>query len=165
MKIKNNMPIGVLSDTHGYLPPEVEDIFADVGLILHIGDFGGYSIFRQLQEMAPVLAVRGNNDVAPEYRFISPTEAALLEDDSLLYMVHDLNYLPIDPVAANCRVVLHGHTHVSSFVEKDGVTYINPGSASRPRRGEVPRVGILTITDTQIDWTPIDLELVKGLNR
>ena len=159
------MLIGVLSDTHGYLPPEVNDIFKGVQLILHAGDFGGYSIYRQLQSIAPVLAVRGNNDVAPEYRLISPTEAALLEDNSLLYMVHDLNYLPLDPVAAHCRIIIYGHTHTSSFVEKEGVTYINPGSAFRPRRGENPSVGILTITDTTLDWDLIELPFYKGLNR
>ena len=159
------MPIVVLSDTHGSLPPEMADIFKDVKLILHAGDFGGYSIYRQLQTIAPVLAVRGNNDVAPEYRLISPTEAALLDDGSLLYMIHDLNYLPLDPVAAHCRVVIHGHTHTSSFVKKEGVTYINPGSASRPRRGENPSVGILRITDTTIDWELIELTFQKGLNR
>ena len=165
MKIKNNMPIGVLSDTHGYLPIELQDIFKDVQLILHAGDFGGAAIYRQLQEIAPVLAVRGNNDMTPEYQAISPTEAALLEDNSLLYMVHDLYYLPIDPVAANCRVIIHGHTHISSFVEKDGVTYINPGSASRPRRGENPSVGILTIQKESLRWKRIELEFMKGLNR
>jgi len=164
MRIQNDIPIGVISDTHGYLPPKVKDIFKRVQLILHAGDLGGYVIYRELQQIAPVLAVRGNNDIALEYNTLSPTEGALLEDDSLLYMVHDLTCLTLDPVVSKCRIIIHGHTHVPMYTEKNGVIFINPGSASHPRRGSGPSVGLLTIQRTEITWDLIEL-LKKDLNQ
>jgi putative phosphoesterase len=157
MKLQNGIPIGIISDTHGYLPSKLNDIFKNVQFILHAGDFGGYTIYRQLQQIAPVLAVRGNNDGAQEYNKLSPTEGALLEDNSLLYMVHDLTCLPLDPVAARCRIIIHGHTHIPSYVEKNNIIYINPGSASFPRRGFKPSVGLLTIQNTRINWELVEL--------
>ncbi len=138
------MKIGVVSDTHGLLRPEVAPALAGVERILHLGDVGKASILKELEQIAPVTAIRGNIDRAGPCSKLPETEVLLLEG-RYIYMLHDLSTLHLDPAAGKFAAVLYGHTHVPNFYLKKGVLYFNPGSCG-PRRFELPvTVGLLTI--------------------
>jgi hypothetical protein len=138
------MKIGVVSDTHGLLRPEVLPVLAGVEHILHLGDVGNPSILKELKKIAPVTAVRGNTDREGPCAKLPETDVLLLEG-RYFYLLHDLNTLHLDPAAAKFAAVFHGHSHVPNFVWKRGVLYFNPGSCG-PRRFELPvTVGLLTI--------------------
>jgi hypothetical protein len=138
------MKIGVVSDTHGLLRPEVATALVGVERILHLGDVGKASILKALEEIAPVTAVRGNVDRDGACGKLPETEVLLLEG-RYIYMLHDLKTLHLDPAAGKFAAVLFGHTHVPNFYKKKGVLYFNPGSCG-PRRFELPvTVGVLTI--------------------
>ena len=138
------MKIGVVSDTHGLLRPEVAPALAGVERILHLGDVGKASILKDLEKIAPVTAVRGNVDRDGACGKLPETEVLLLEG-RYIYMLHDLKTLHLDPAAGKFAAVLFGHTHVPNFYRKKGVLYFNPGSCG-PRRFELPvTVGVLTI--------------------
>jgi uncharacterized protein len=138
--------IGVISDTHGLLRPEVIPALAGVEQILHLGDVGKFSILEELGKIAPVTAVRGNVDREGKCAHLPETEVALAEG-RYIYMLHDLKTLHLDPAAGRFAAVLSGHTHVPNFFRRKGVLYFNPGSCG-PRRFELPvTVGILTLND------------------
>ena len=149
------MKLGIISDTHGFLRPEVAPALKGVDRILHIGDVGDPSILTALAKIAPVTAIRGNVDREGACAKLPETEVVLIENSPhpnppqaalYIYMLHDLKTLHLDPAAAKFAAVLHGHTHVPNFVTKKGVLYFNPGSCG-PRRFELPvTIGILTIT-------------------
>ena len=138
------MKIGVISDTHGLLRPEVAHALAGVERILHLGDVGKISILTELAKIAPVTAIRGNVDRDGTCSELPETEVALIAD-RYVYMLHDLNTLHLDPAAGKFAAVLFGHTHVPNFYRRKGVLYFNPGSCG-PRRFELPvTVGLLTV--------------------
>jgi len=139
------MRIGVISDTHGLLRPEVAPALAGVEMILHIGDVGKISILKELEKIAPVTAIRGNVDTEGACAKLPETEVVLAEGQ-YIYMLHDLKSIHLDPAAAKFAAVLHGHTHVPNFYRKKGVLYFNPGSCG-PRRFELPvTVGLLIVS-------------------
>ncbi|MGP8175321.1 MAG: metallophosphoesterase family protein [Terracidiphilus sp.] len=136
--------IGVISDTHGLLRPEVAPALAGVERILHLGDVGRPSVLKALAKIAPVTAVRGNIDRTGPCGKLPETEVLLLEG-RYVYMLHDLNTLHLDPAAGKFAAVLFGHTHVPNFYRRKGVLYFNPGSCG-PRRFDLPvTVGLLTM--------------------
>jgi len=140
------MKIGVVSDTHGLLRPEVATALAGVERILHLGDVGKASVLKALEEIAPVTAVRGNVDRDGACGKLPETEVLLLEG-RYIYMLHDLKTLHLDPAAGKFAAVLSGHTHVPNFYKKKGVLYLNPGSCG-PQRFELPvTIGLLNIDD------------------
>ena len=124
--------IGILSDTHSILRPEVEEAFKGCDRILHAGDVGDPDVLERLMRIAPVTAVRGNMDYGRWAHRLPVTELVELEG-VFFYILHDLYQLDLDPVAAGIHVVVHGHTHCPDIQEKDGVTYLNPGSAGHRR--------------------------------
>ena len=126
------MRIGLISDTHGLLRPEALDFLAGADHIVHGGDIGGPDILERLAAIAPLTVVRGNNDTAPWARAI-PETARVDFGPVALYAIHDLKQLAIDPRAAGVRVVVSGHSHRPACVEREGVLYVNPGSAGRRR--------------------------------
>jgi putative phosphoesterase len=141
--------LGIISDTHGLLRPEVAPALKGVDRILHIGDVGDAFILTELAKIALVTAIRGNVDREGACGKLPETEVVLIENPPhagfYIYMLHDLKTLHLDPAAAKFAAVLHGHTHVPNFVTKKGVLYFNPGSCG-PRRFELPvTIGILTI--------------------
>jgi uncharacterized protein len=137
--------IGIVSDTHGLLRPEVAPALQGVDQILHVGDVGKISILAELAKIASVTAIRGNVDHGGACGKLPETEVVLIEG-RYIYMLHDLKTLHLDPAAGKFAAVLHGHTHVPNFYTKKGVLYFNPGSCG-PRRFELPvTVGLLTIT-------------------
>jgi len=136
--------LGIVSDTHGLLRPEVIRVLRGVDQILHLGDVGKFSVLESLGEIAPVTVVRGNVDREGQCATLPETEVVLAEGQ-YIYMLHDLKSLHLDPAAAKFAAVLSGHTHVPNFHTKKGVLYFNPGSCG-PRRFELPvTVGLLTI--------------------
>jgi hypothetical protein len=126
------MRVGLISDTHGLLRPEALDFLAGSDHIVHGGDIGGPEILERLAAIAPLTVVRGNNDTAPWARAI-PETARVDFGSVALYAIHDLKLLAIDPRAAGVRIVVSGHSHRPACVERDGVLYVNPGSAGRRR--------------------------------
>ena len=148
------MKLGIVSDTHGLLRPEVLHALKGIDQILHLGDVGKISILDELAKIAPVTAVRGNVDREGACGKLPETEVVLVEDSvyggRYIYMLHDLKTLHLDPAAGKFAAVLHGHTHVPNFYTKIGVLYFNPGSCG-PRRFELPvTVGLLTITKSGV---------------
>jgi putative phosphoesterase len=130
------MLLGILSDTHGLLRPEVLPALAGVDHILHAGDVGDAGILDRLREIAPVTAIRGNVDTHGPCSELPPTEVVELAG-CLIYMLHSLADLDLNPKAASIQVVLFGHSHVPSVEMRDGVMYLNPGSAG-PTRFRLP---------------------------
>jgi uncharacterized protein len=128
--------IGVISDTHGLLRWEAEAALASVDHIIHAGDVGTPDILERLQRIAPVTAVRGNNDKG---QWAEPLPATAIVDicGRRLYVVHDIAKLDVDPVADGIAAIIAGHSHKPAVSEKDGVLFVNPGSAG-PRRFTLP---------------------------
>jgi hypothetical protein len=156
------LKIGVISDTHGLLRPEVVPALAGVERILHLGDVGRSSVLQALKEIAPVTAIRGNIDRTGPCGKLPETEVLLLEG-RYIYMLHDLSTLHLDPAAGKFAAVLYGHTHVPNFYKKKGVLYFNPGSCG-PRRFDLPvTVGLLTVReDGELEAEIIPLQLRQG---
>ncbi|MGB3631644.1 MAG: metallophosphoesterase family protein [Terracidiphilus sp.] len=143
------MLLGIVSDTHGLLRPEVAPALRGVDRILQIGDVGKPSVLEALEELAPVTAIRGNVDREGPCAKLPETEVVLIENPPhaslYIYMLHDLKTLHLDPASAKFAAVLHGHTHVPNYYTKKGVLYFNPGSCG-PRRFELPvTIGLLTV--------------------
>jgi putative phosphoesterase len=126
------MKIGVISDTHGLLRPEVSPLLAGVERILHLGDVGDARILDKLGKIAPVTAVRGNIDRQGKCARLPETEVLLIEG-AYIYLLHDIGTLHLDPGAAKFAAVLYGHSHKVEIRRHRGVLYFNPGSCG-PRR-------------------------------
>jgi putative phosphoesterase len=138
------MKVGVVSDTHGLLRPEVIPALAGVERILHLGDVGDPAILKSLDKIAPVTAIRGNVDRGGPCSRLPETEVLLLEGH-YIYMLHDVDALHLDPAAAKFGAVLYGHSHKPEIRCHKGVLYFNPGSCG-PRRFELPvTIGMLRI--------------------
>ena len=130
------MKIGVISDTHGLLRSQAIDLLAGVDRIVHAGDIGAAQIVDSLSAIAPVTAIRGNNDIdgwARAYR----EEETLDIAGRRLFVLHDVNELRFDPAARGFDVVIFGHSHKPAAQTRGGVLYLNPGSAG-PRRFKLP---------------------------
>ncbi len=128
--------VGVISDTHGLLRPEAVAALASVDLIVHAGDIGSAALLDELGRIAPVLAVRGNNDRGPWAA--SLPETLTTEIGGLrLYVVHDLKTLPKPPTDLAVDVIVSGHSHKPNVERRSGVLLLNPGSAG-PRRFSLP---------------------------
>jgi putative phosphoesterase len=139
--------IGVLSDTHGLLRPELLAALAGVDHILHAGDIGSPEILSTLRSIAPVTAIRGNIDTHGPCSLLPATEAIELAG-CLLYMVHAREDLDLNPQAAGIAAVIYGHSHKPSIEHHQGVLYLNPGSAG-PRRFNLPiTYALLRITNS-----------------
>ena len=124
--------VGILSDTHGLIRPEVEQLLANCDRILHAGDVGDPLVLDRLQQIAPLVAVRGNMDYGSWSSSLPVTE--MLEIGGLFfYLLHDLYQLDLEPAAAGIHVVVSGHTHRAAIHREDGVIYLNPGSAGHRR--------------------------------
>lgn len=150
--------IGVISDTHGLLRPEAISALQGSDLIIHAGDIGRLEVIEQLGAIAPVTAVRGNIDKATWANDFPETEV-VQANNMLIYVLHNLKELDLDPKAAGFRVVVSGHSHQPKIEEKDGTLYLNPGSAG-PRRFKLPiAVGRLFIVGESIhsELLPLDI--------
>lgn len=147
--------IGLISDTHGLLRPQALAALRDSDLIIHAGDVGKPEILTALRKLAPVVAVRGNVDTSPWAAALP--ETAIAEAGSVqLYVLHDVQALDLDPAAAGFRIVVSGHSHQPGKFERNGVLYVNPGSAG-PRRFQLP----VSVARLNLDRTPFEVEFVE----
>jgi uncharacterized protein len=150
--------VGLISDTHGLLRPEALHSLQDSDFIIHAGDICDAAVLEQLSALAPVTAVRGNNDRGAWAGAI-PDTSVLEVGTTLLYVIHNIDELDIDPVAAGFHAVIYGHSHKPLIEEKHGVLFINPGSAG-PRRFRLPvSTAQLLISGTGIIPRLITLEV------
>jgi putative phosphoesterase len=128
--------VGIISDTHGLLRPEAVDALVGAEHLIHAGDIGRPEVLQALEAVAPVTAVRGNNDT--EAWAMAIPETAVVEIDALrCYVLHDLKALDFDPARAGFSVVIAGHSHQPRIEQRAGVWFVNPGSAG-PRRFKLP---------------------------
>lgn len=155
------MRIGLISDTHGLLRPEALQALAGSALIVHAGDIGEGDILARLAQIAPVQAVRGNNDRAPWARGLP--DSCIVEAGALrLHVLHDLSTLAIDPVAEGVDVVVSGHSHRPRVERRGRVLYVNPGSAG-PVRFRLPvSVALLEADGRDVQPRLVELDLRGG---
>lgn len=146
--------IGVISDTHGLLRKEALDALRGCDHILHAGDIGNEAILHTLAEIAPVTAVRGNNDTGDWAKLLPETRRMRFEDVSL-YIIHDLKELDLPPATEDIAVVIAGHSHKPEILEREHVLYLNPGSAG-PRRFKLP----VTVAELLIDGQSVTARII-----
>jgi putative phosphoesterase len=145
--------IGLISDTHGLMRPEALAALAGVSHIVHAGDIGSAQILTLLRTIAPVTAVRGNNDKGAWASAIAETEVLEIDGKSI-YVLHDLADLDLNAEAAGFRVVVTGHSHKPAISQKGAVLYVNPGSAG-PRRFKLP----ISVATLEIDGSDLRAEI------
>ncbi len=152
------MLIWVISDTHGLLRPEALEALKGSELILHAGDVGDPSILTALEELAPVVAVRGNMDGGELGRSLEGTQGVEVEG-YFIYLLHDVDTLDLNPGAAGCAAVVFGHSHRPEIREEEGVIFFNPGAAGH-RRFDLPiSVGRIQVTSSGLVPEIIELEI------
>jgi putative phosphoesterase len=151
-----DLRVGLISDTHGLLRPEARAFLIGCDCIVHGGDIGDPSILDELGSMAPLIAVKGNNDRDPWSMRLAETELIRV-GNIFVYVIHDLSELDIDPAAIDVRVVVSGHSHKPKIEERGGVLYVNPGSCG-PRRFNLPiAVGELRVSGAAVDARVVEL--------
>jgi putative phosphoesterase len=146
--------LGVISDTHGLLRPEAVAALRGCDLIIHAGDVGAPAVIDGLREIAPTFAIRGNIDSAS---WAAPLDATGLVEvgESLFYVLHNVADLDLDPPTAGFAAVVFGHSHRPSIETRDGVLWLNPGSAG-PRRFRLP----ITLARVEVTGTELKPEIV-----
>jgi putative phosphoesterase len=150
--------IGLISDTHGLLRDAALEALRGSELIVHAGDVGKPEILTALQKLAPVIAVRGNIDTAPWATGL-PATAMVEAGPANIYVLHDIQELDLNPVVAGIQIVVSGHSHKAGRAEKEGVMYVNPGSAG-PRRFQLP----VTVARLYLGVTPFQLMFLDVSN-
>lgn len=147
----------MISDTHGLLRDEVKDCLKGADMILHAGDVCSGTLLESLRQLAPVYAVKGNCDRGEAAQGLPAREWIQIQGHHI-YMLHDLNHLDLDPVAANIQIIVSGHTHMAACERIGQVLYINPGSVG-PRRYMLPvTMGFLTLDGETCSFEIITLE-------
>ncbi len=156
---RNPKTIGVISDTHGLLRPEALRALQGSDLIVHAGDVGDPKILATLKTLAPVFAVRGNVDTQEWARALPETE--VIETDSVTtYVLHDVQTLDLNPAAAGFQIVISGHSHKPGHMLREGVLFLNPGSAG-PRRFDLP----VTIARIDLSQMPFQVTFIDLLDQ
>ena len=150
------MTVGVISDTHGLVRPAAIEALRGSELIVHCGDVGDAAVLDALRVLAPVRAVRGNNDKG-RWAANLPSSEVVEAGGQMLYVLHDVADLDLEPAAAGFAAVLSGHSHRPSVERRRGVLYLNPGSAG-PRRFTLPiAVAKLTVSARRCDARIVEL--------
>jgi putative phosphoesterase len=147
--------IGVISDTHGLLRPQAVQALHGVELIIHAGDIGNSQVLEALMQIAPVHAVRGNTDRG-EWAADLPLTRVVEVGGVLIYVLHELFTLDLDPATAGLSAVIFGHSHAPHLERKNGVLFLNPGSAG-PRRFKLP----VTLARLEVDHNALQAALVE----
>lgn len=146
--------IGLISDTHGLLRDDALRALAGSELIIHAGDVGKPEILDALRALAPLVAVRGNVDKGA-WASALPSTAVAEAGPVLIYVLHDVHDLDLDPAAAGFGMVVSGHSHRPARAVRSGVLYVNPGSAG-PRRFRLP----VTVARLDLGTKPWKVEFV-----
>jgi putative phosphoesterase len=150
--------VGVISDTHGLLRPEAVRALQRSDLIIHAGDIGHPDVIERLRRVAPTFSVRGNNDKGAWAADLPLTEVVEV-GEPLFYVLHDLSGLDLDPAVAGFAAVVSGHSHRPSIQVRDGVLYLNPGSAG-PRRFTLPvALARVAVSGRQLRPEIVDLQV------
>ena len=153
---KSELRVGLLSDTHGLLRAEARAFLTGCDYIIHGGDVGTAAILEDLEALAPLIAVRGNNDDEPWADNLRETELIRL-GGVFVYVIHDLAKLNVDPTALGIRAVICGHSHKPLIDERAGILYINPGSCG-PKRFKLPvSVGELLVEGENVRARIVEL--------
>ena len=161
MPFPDELVVGLISDTHGLLRAEAAHALKGSDFIIHAGDVGDPAVLRDLSSLAPVTAVRGNVDRGSWASSLPETEV-LGVGAALIYVLHDVAQLNLNPAAAGFHAVVCGHSHRPEQRESEGVLFVNPGSAG-PRRFKLPiTVGRLRVAGTRITAELIGLEARHG---
>ena len=159
--MSEDIRVGLISDTHGLLRPEATEFLQGSALIIHCGDICEPAVLEALSRIAPVRAVRGNNDRGAWAQAV-PHSDIIPVGQLFAYAIHDLSELDIDPKASGVSVVLSGHSHKPQIDTRDGVLYVNPGSAG-PRRFKLPiSAGELIIRGQAILPRVVELEVARS---
>ena len=154
--MKNTLRVALLSDTHGLMRAEARTFAVGCDYIIHGGDIGSAQILDELAAVAPLFAVRGNNDTQEWAAHLPETEMIRI-GGAFVYVIHDLSQLDIEPHAAGVQVIVSGHSHKPLVEERDGILYVNPGSCG-PRRFKLPiSVGELVVAGAQVRARTIEL--------
>ncbi len=155
------MRIGLISDTHDLVRPEALAFLRGCDHIVHAGDVCEPAVLDALAALAPLTAVRGNNDRAPWAERIAETEW-LRFGEVTLHVLHDLNDLGIDPGAAGVDIVISGHSHRPKIERRSGVLYVNPGSAG-PVRFNLPiTVALMQVSGKEVTARIVELESLRS---
>ena len=144
--------LALVSDTHGLLRDSVTEALQDVDLIIHAGDIGNRSLLQRLEAIAPVIAVRGNVDNELVYL---PLAEVVSVNGRLIYVLHDLSLLDLDPASAGFAMVVSGHSHQPRSNRRHGVVYVNPGSTG-PRRFRLP----ISLAKVTFDRLQLNVRLI-----
>jgi putative phosphoesterase len=156
MNASSELRVGLVSDTHGLLRPEVRAFLMGSDYIVHGGDVGDSKILDELAVIAPLIAVRGNNDRETWAADLRETELIRV-GNIFVYVIHNLAELDIDLDAVGVRVVVSGHSHKPMVEERDGILYINPGSCG-PRRFKLPiSFGEITVSGSAVKARIVDI--------
>jgi putative phosphoesterase len=154
---KKNQIVGLISDTHGLIRPQALEALAGLDLIIHAGDIGTPEVLAALKAIAPVAAIRGNNDTGAWAKPLPETKL-LKVCDKRLYIIHNVKDLAFDPAGRRFDAVISGHSHKPSIARREGVLFVNPGSAG-PRRFKLPiAVGKLLIGKKKLEAELIELQ-------
>jgi len=154
------MTVGVISDTHGIVRPEAVDALRDSELIIHAGDVGAPDVLKQFGAIAPTIAVRGNVDRDPLAQSL-PLTQVIEVGEVRIYVLHDVSKLDVDPKGAGLSAVISGHSHRPAAVVRDGVLFLNPGSAG-PRRFSLPlAVAKLQVVGKSLSYELIELRVLR----
>ncbi len=148
------MLLGLISDTHGLLRPSALRAMQGSDLIIHAGDVGDPAILDALRKIAPVVVVRGNVDT-DKWAEALPITAVADAGPAQIYVLHNVKQLDLNPAAAGFFIVVSGHSHKPGQTERDGVIYINPGSAG-PRRFQLP----ITVAKLNLKQRPWKAEFI-----
>jgi hypothetical protein len=160
MNAKRELRVGVISDTHGLLRAEARAFLAGSDYIIHGGDVGAAAVLEDLEAMAPVIAVRGNNDRESWAKRLRETELIRL-GGVFVYVIHDLSQLDVDPAPLGIRAIVSGHSHKPLIEERAGILYINPGSCG-PRRFKLPiSIGELRVEGGNVSARIVELAVAR----
>ena len=153
---KKNFLVGVISDTHGVLPSSTIEVFEGTDMIIHAGDIGKPDILETLSSIAPVIAVRGNMDYG-KWAYELPETKVVEIGEALLYVLHDLYALDIEPSVAGLSAVISGHSHRPYVEDVGGVLFINPGSAGQSRFRRPASVVLLNVRGSTLSTRFVEL--------
>jgi putative phosphoesterase len=151
--------VGVIADTHGKLSPSAVQALKGVELIIHAGDIDSNAVLDQLKRIAPVKVVRGNMDRGTGLPHL-PTREVVEVGEAQLYILHNLEDLDINPEAMGIDAVIYGHSHQPENKYRGEVLFLNPGSASSPRKGTQPSLARLQIQGKNIQVEMMSLERI-----
>ena len=153
---KDNLLIGIISDTHGHIHTQVSTVFKKADFIIHAGDMDTLEAYKALNKIAPVAAVRGNMDTG-QWAGEFPKTDIIEAGNTLIYAIHSIQKIDLDPAAAGVSAVIYGHSHIPSIERQNGVIFMNPGSATLPKYNFNASVGLIEINGSKLDARIVEL--------